>query len=112
MRPHLAAAAGPAGRFAASARAASPAELVVLAGHVVADAAERPAGLPAPQCGSPPLPLTATVCFPIAKERESKGGRAGEKFCYAVIQYIQNGINHYWSCAMQILCNLRISGIL
>lgn len=64
---NLAAAVGPAGRFAATAWAASPAELVALAEHVVvADAAERPAGLPAPQCGSPPLPLTAAVCFPIA----------------------------------------------
>lgn len=97
MRPHLAAAAvGPAGRSAASVRAASPAELVVLAGHVVADAAERPAGLPAPQCGSPPLPLTATVCFPIAKEKESKGGHSSEKLFYVAIQYIQNRINHYW----------------
>lgn len=64
MHPHLAAAAvGLAGRFAASVQAVSPVELVALAGHV----AERPAGLPALQCGSPPLPWTAIVCFPIAK---------------------------------------------
>lgn len=68
VHTNLAAAVGPAGRFAATARAVSPAELVALAEHVVVadDAAERPAGLPAPQCGSPPLPLTAAVCFPIA----------------------------------------------
>lgn len=68
LHPHLAAAAvGLAGQFAASVQAASPAELVALAGHVVADAAERHAGLLALQCGSLPLPLTAIVCFPIAK---------------------------------------------
>lgn len=67
MHTNLAAAAGPAEQFAATVRAVSPAEPVALAEHVVAaDAAERPAGLPAPQCGSPPLPLTAAVCFPIA----------------------------------------------
>lgn len=41
----------------------------VAAGAAVAAAAERPAGLPAPQCGSPPLPSTVAVCFPIARGR-------------------------------------------
>ncbi len=62
------AAAGEAGSFAGPALAGSPAGLVGPAepAAAVAAAAERPAGLPAPQYGSPPLPWTATVCFPIA----------------------------------------------
>lgn len=50
--------------------AGTPAGLVGLVGPAgsagPAAAAGRPAGLPAPQCGSPPLPSTATACFPIA----------------------------------------------
>lgn len=75
VHTHLAAAAVPAEQFAASARAVSPAELVALAEHVVAaaaGAAAQPAGLPAPQYGSPQLPLTAAVCFPIAKKKKRR----------------------------------------
>lgn len=75
VHTHLAAAAVQAEQFAASARAVSPAELVALAEHVVAaaGAAAQPAGLPAPQYGSPQLPLTAAVCFPIAKKKRKEG---------------------------------------
>lgn len=62
------AAAGEAGSLAGPVLAVSPAGLVGPAepAAAVAAAAARPAGLPAPQYGSPPLPWTATVCFPIA----------------------------------------------
>lgn len=52
--------------------AVSPAGLVGLAEPAAAVAAERPAGLSAPQYGSPPLPSTATVCFPIAEARRRR----------------------------------------
>lgn len=61
--------------------AGSPAGLVGPAGPAepagpAAVGAARPAGLPVPQYGSPPLPWTATVCSPIAGASDRrKGGR-------------------------------------